>query len=510
MPDALAVFHFIRPLWLIALVPVALIWWRLRSKRRGVPGAKQHGIERIAPHLAAAMTVSGNARPHLHPVDSMALMLGCLVLAVAGPTWSREANPLLAQTAPLVVAVKVTPSMQENDLQPDRLSRAAFKILGLLDRRAGGELALLAYAGSAHRVTPLTEDPNIVRSYLSGLSPDIMPEEGDRADLALALAQSELARAETPGAILFVLDDLAPANVAAFNTEAAARPPVVFFVVSGASRPPAQLDRIDNATVVPIAPDTRDLRTIEARLLSAYREALIADPRQDWRDQGWIFAWPALLLLSFWFRRGWTMRSQIALLLLLPMGQPAQAGGWQDWFFTADQQGQRAMDARQYSKAADLFSDPGHRAYALLRAGRYEEAAEAYAALETAAAANAQGIALLRSRKYRDGVRAFEAALERDPSFAPARANLPVARAIVAHVERQQSQSDTGEEGGIGADETVFDNESGMGAQTDVDREEDSGEATGLSTEDWMRAVDTQIGDFLSQRFLLETTREAE
>ena len=198
------------------------------------------------------------------------------------------------------------------------------------------------------------------------------------------------------------------------------------------------------------------------------------------------------------------MQWVLVFAMLTSFGTPAQASGWKDWFLTPDQQGQIAFNAKDFSGAADLFQDAEWRAFALLRSGRYEEAAEAYGFIETSDAANAQGIAYLRNRKYRDGVRAFETALERDPNNAVAQANLEVATAIVTYVETTQAQSDTGEERGIGADDTVYDNESGLGVETTVEREEANGPPAGLSTEDWMRSVDTDVGDFLASRFRLE------
>ena len=506
MADIFGVFHFLRPLWLLTLVPLALIWWQVRWQKT----RDEILSEGIAPHLARALTVGLNEGRRVFPIDGVALTLGLLVLAVAGPTWSRVANPLLAQTAPMAVVLKVSPSMENIDVQPTRLKRASFKILDLIERRAGAQTALIAYAGSAHRVTPLTEDPNILRSYLSGLAPDMMPEPGDRADQALAIAQTELDGSDTPGAILFVLDDLSPGNVNAFTTAAADRPPVIFFVVGGPTVQLPQMDRIENSSVVNISPDDTDLNRIEREVLSAYREAVLEDTRQDWEDKGWVFAWPTLLLFLPWFRRGWTMRWALATLLVSSVSTPAQAEGWRDWFLTLDQQGQIEMNNKDFSRAADLFQDPVQRAFALLRAGRYEEAAKAYSFIETAAAANGEGVALLRNRKYRAGVRAFEKALERDPNNSTAAANLEVARAIVDYVEQAQLASDTGEETGIGADEIVYDNESGQGDDMLIEQETSDGTAQGLSTEDWMRAVDTQVGDFLATRFLLENARRSE
>lgn len=201
------------------------------------------------------------------------------------------------------------------------------------------------------------------------------------------------------------------------------------------------------------------------------------------------------------------MRWALAFVLVGSFGKPAQAEGWKDWFLTPDQQGQISFNNKDFSDAADLFQDADWRAYALLVSGRYEEAAEAYSFIETSQGANAQGIALLRNRKYHDGIRAFEKALERDPDNATAQKNLATAEAIVALVESTQAASNTGEHSGIGADDTVFDNESGQGEEMEVEREDLDRPPAGLTTEDWMRAVDTQVGDFLASRFRLEDAR---
>ncbi len=503
----LGVFHFIRPWWLIALPLIVLLWWLVRPKEHGQAALTQG----FPPHLAKALTVGDTGKRRIYAIDGVAAFLVLITVATAGPTWSRLPNPLLAQTAPLVVALKVTPSMEGKDIQPSRLERAQFKILDLVARRAGAETALIAYAGTAHRVAPLTTDPNILRSYMQGLSPDVMPKEGADAAAALAKAVTELNRTETPGAILFALDDFTPADSAAFTSDANERPTVVFFVTAPDTVALPQLDAIPNTSVIRISADDSDLDRIERRVLSAYREALLDDETQTWDDKGWLLGWPAAVLLLLWFRKGWTMRWAVLIPLLVGLNTPhvAHAEGWKDWFWTPDQQGRLAFDDKDFTAAADLFQDPHWRAYAMFKDGQYEATADAYAALDGADAAFGEGMARLRNRQYRPGARAFERALELRPDFEDARHNLEVANAIVKLVEETQAQSDTGEESGIGADEIVFDNESGQGAETQIEAEEEEG--TGLQTADeWMRSVDTDVGDFLKSRFLIENAQVSE
>lgn len=501
---SLEAFHFLRPAWLALLPALAGLWWSVRraGRTRGVVA------EAIAPHLRAALTVGAGARHRALPIDGVVAVLVLAAVGAAGPTLSRQPDPFAAQAAPAVVVLAVTPSMEEADVAPSRLERGKQKIRDFLELRAGARTALVGYAGSAHVVLPMTEDPEVMVPYLAGLSPAIMPREGRVASEALALAEELLAGEDTAGGILFVTDALDPADAPALNAGAA---PVVVLAV----RPDGSRDRGLDAlasTVVHVTPDGTDIRRIDQRLTAAYRRARLDDVDQPWQDRGHWFAWPAAALLLLWFRRGWTMRwaAMAGLVAALGVSGPARAEGVVDWFLTPDQQGRLAFADRDFDRAAELFVDPLWRGYALYRDGQYEAAVEVLDRVATAEAAFIQGMAQIKSRSYRDGVRSFETVLARDPDYPDAAANLEQARTIVDYVERVRAQSDTGEEGGIGADDVVFDNEAGAGAETQLEVEQ-AGDGEGvLSAEQWMNAVDTRTEDFLRIRFALETAQRAD
>lgn len=496
--DALSLFHFLRPLWLLALPLVVVFWWYVHRSRKD----PRHQWRGIAPHLAAALQVGKDQNTRFGPLEVISVIAALLCVAVAGPTWSRAPNPLVADTAPLVIALKVTDSMEQSDLAPSRLDRSKFKILDLIEARAGARTALVAYSGTAHRVAPLTEDPNILRPLLEGLTPEVMPVAGDAAGDALELAGSILQDAETAGAVLFVLDDMEPGQVAVFSQPSEApTPPVLFLTALPEGQSLPQLSSISNATTIAMSADNSDVATIERRVRSAYVAALAGDDRLDWEDRGWLLAWPAALLTLLWFRRGWSLALSVTLALLV-FASPSHAEGWRDWFWTPDQQGQRAYDNKDYAAAADLFEDPYLSAHALYKSGQYAEAANQLAQLDTPEAAFAEGMARIRNREYRPAIAAFETALERRPGWPEAEHNLELSKVILDYVETTREQSDTGEESGIGADDVVFDNEASRGA--DTTQEYADKEAAPLSADQWISTIDTDMTGFLRSRFLLE------
>jgi Ca-activated chloride channel family protein len=490
-------FHFLRPAWLLLVPVIALIWFFVR--RRAMRPAQE--MEGIASHLRKALTVGGGHNQYLLPIDGVTLGLMLAVLGAAGPTWSRVPDPFVTQTAPLVIALKVTSSMTDEDLAPTRLERAKQKIRDLLELRAGGRTALIAYAGSAHSAVPMTEDPGVVQPYLEGLSPDVMPKDGADAAAALDLAQNTLAKENAPGGILFVADSVETADVNVLGNVENASIAVLTMLPDGIND--QGMDGL-GIPVVRATPDDGDVRTLERRLNAAYQRALTEEGTQPWDDRGWLLGWPAALLALLWFRRGWTMRW--SLLVALGMGMtlpaPAHAEGIADWFLTPDQQGRIAYQRKNFDRAAELFVDPMWKGEALYRDGQYSEAAKVFARLDTADAAFREGMAHIKGREYREGIAAFETALKRDPDFPGASENLETAKAILDYVETTREQSDTGEEAGEGADEIVMDNKDARGADTQLQGGDEGGGL--LTTEQWMNTVDTDPGDFLRQRFAIE------
>ena len=205
--------------------------------------------------------------------------------------------------------------------------------------------------------------------------------------------------------------------------------------------------------------------------------------------------------MLLWFRRGTTLRwsAMLLALALLPPG-PARADGLADWFWTPDQQGRRHYDAHKYAEAAATFANPEWRAAALFRAGKYTEAAEALAPIQTSVAQYNRGTALVRGRDYQGGEAAFEAALKLDPENAAAAHNLDVTWRIIAYLTEAREASDEGEQS-LPPDSTVEDLSGDQGKRARIDANSQLSES---AADEWMRSVETRPADFLKSRFAIE------
>jgi len=149
----------------------------------------------------------------------------------------------------------------------------------------------------------------------------------------------------------------------------------------------------------------------------------------------------------------------LTTLLVATMGwQWMNAGSWRNLWLTADQQGYRAFNNRDFQQAADLFRDADWAGIASYESGHYEEAAGLFSRSVEAAAAYNRGNALMKARKYQQAIGAYEIAVDSEPDWVEARENLELAIYVSDYIERVREEGDTGDESELSADGYVFDN----------------------------------------------------
>ncbi|MCW8872209.1 MAG: VWA domain-containing protein, partial [Xanthomonadales bacterium] len=298
--NALETFHFIRPGWLLLALPAALVIWAIL--RRQDPLRSWQAV--IAPELLKHLVVRSEARrSRLRP----ALVLGFAwifgIIAVSGPTWKKEPTPLTEDQSALFIVLKVTPDMLAQDIQPSRLQRSAQKIGELLALHPGSRTGLIAYAGSAHLVMPLTSDPEVIRFFAGELAPGVMPESGDVPVQAIALANRRLQASGLPGGIVLVADHVdreQSQELARLRAEGGADVHVYAMaagpdVIVPAGSPPApSLDRAGMAQVakagggslVVVSPDDRDVRQLAGQIERSIEAAPLREGER-WFDFGY-------------------------------------------------------------------------------------------------------------------------------------------------------------------------------------------------------------------------------
>ncbi|MBA0222025.1 VWA domain-containing protein [Stenotrophomonas maltophilia] len=431
LPDWNAL-HFLRPDWLWALAALPLIVAVAVYRQRRSDAWRQAVDAHLLPHLLAS---GPRRRMRLPWAQLLGWTLACL--ALAGPSWRQQAQPMFQASAPLLVVLDLSSRITATDLPPSRLLQARAKIGTLLRAREGGQVGLIVYADDAYTVAPLTEDAGNVALYLDALSPDVMPRDGQRADRGIDWATRLMRQTGTPqGQILVVTDqaddeaELAASQARSLGLQVSVlglgTPGGAAYRDSSGQIRQAALDEgrlravatAGGGRYVRIAADDRDLRALG--VLDAREGTALQRPGtgHQWRDEGFWLLPPLMLLALLAFRR----RALLAAVLavgLLPWTDGAQAQA-QAQAQTRPVQGTlwKRADQVQHQRLAE-----GVQAY---RQGDFARARQQFEGLDTAAGWYNLGNVLARQGQYDDAIAAYDRALALQPGMADAVANRAV------------------------------------------------------------------------------------
>ena len=315
--NSLSQFHFLRPAWLLLLIPAGFLMWSVYQRSDSLRAWKKVITPRLLEHL---LLREGGEDGRWRPVYMLGFAWLAGILALAGPSWQMQASPFSEDQAAMFIVVKVTPDMLAQDIQPSRLQRSVLKIHDLLELKKDIRTGLIAYAGSAHLVMPLTSDASIINSFAEALEPGIMPRDGDEPAEAITLANQRLKKAAVPGSIVLITDAIDSSQIAALKSirkrggaevhilAMAAGPEVI---PPPGSYPAPALDlgslreaaRAMGGSVTTVTPDKRDIESLSSKIERSISHAP-ASEGQQWQDSGsYLLALLALIMLTF-FRRG--------------------------------------------------------------------------------------------------------------------------------------------------------------------------------------------------------------
>ena len=310
-------FHFLRPAWLLLLVPAAFLMWSVYRRSDSLRAWKRV----ITPHLLKhLLLVESGEEGRWRPVYMLGIGWLAGILALAGPSWQMQPSPFSEDQAAMFIVMKVTPQMLAQDIQPSRLQRSVIKVHDLLELKQDIRTGLIAYAGSAHLVMPLTSDAGIINHSAAALEPGIMPLEGDEPAEAIELASQRLKDAAVPGSIVLITDNIDSSQLKALentyqqskievNILAMAAGPEVIPPVGSYLAPALDMDalrkaaRVMGGSVTEVTADKSDIQSLSGNIERSISNAPLQEGQQ-WRDGGYyLLLLLALVMLSF-FRRG--------------------------------------------------------------------------------------------------------------------------------------------------------------------------------------------------------------
>lgn len=459
--------------WMIPALGATIAFFSWGSGRRRALATRlgrEETLRRlIAPQAAARRRVKYWLR---------AAGLAFLFIALAGPQWGVEHAASRSAARSVVIAVDVSASMGAEDVRPNRLERAKTKLALLLDGLKGERVGIVAFAGRAEAVCPITQDLEAAKLILRSLQIGAVPEPGTAIGLALRQAVAQLAQYPGGRAVILLTDGEDHRTDPLGAAEEAAQAGVRVLAVGIGSPEGVPLPLRDPATgevkgykktpsgqTVISRLGEKDLAAMASRTQGGYYRATPGeeDVSEILKTVSKLSAAQGQTGIIHRYKNRFVYPLALAFLLLLaelllpPLPKAARpllaagltfclaGGAHAAGAESALREGNALYEKEDYRGALENYlrasskrDDPRpafNAGDALYRLEEYQAAVEAFQILSSSAAAPAVraaasynlGNSLMKQGKTAEAVKAFRDAVILDPSDAQARHNLAVA-----------------------------------------------------------------------------------
>jgi Ca-activated chloride channel homolog len=191
--------------WLLVglLACVALIGiWRRYDVRQYAALAQF-----VAPHLRRRLTSSMSGARRLLQRGLFLGSILCLCAALAGPLLGYHWEKISRRGSEVVFAIDTSRSMLTPDVKPNRMTRAKLAIDDMATQLDGDGIGIVAFAGSAFLVCPLTIDYGAFHQSLDAIDVHTIPRGGTNIPSAILAARAALSRRPGKDRILILITD---------------------------------------------------------------------------------------------------------------------------------------------------------------------------------------------------------------------------------------------------------------------------------------------------------------
>ena len=117
-----------------------------------------------------------------------------VIVSLARIQSGKGQKKIKSEGVEIVFAVDVSKSMLTEDVRPSRLALVKNEMNRLIGLLGGDKVGLVAFAGSAALISPITNDKSAIKMYIESLSPDSVGSQGTEFKKALVEAQSAFKR----------------------------------------------------------------------------------------------------------------------------------------------------------------------------------------------------------------------------------------------------------------------------------------------------------------------------
>ncbi len=172
-------------LYLLFIIPVLVLvflynlYWKRKKQR-----------EFGDPELIKKLSPEKSLFKHTLKLTMVLLAFACLIIALVNPKIGIKSETVKREGIDIVFAVDVSKSMLCEDVAPSRLEKSKQLVSQIINQLGSDRIGIVAYAGSAFPVLPITTDYGVAKMFLQSMNPGMVSSQGTSLDEAIRLSET--------------------------------------------------------------------------------------------------------------------------------------------------------------------------------------------------------------------------------------------------------------------------------------------------------------------------------
>ena len=135
------------------------------------------------------------------------LALASLIMALVNPKMGTKMETIKREGIDIVFAVDVSKSMLAEDVAPSRLEKSKQLVSQIINQLGNDRIGIVAYAGSAFPVLPITTDYGVAKMFLQSMNTNMVSSQGTSLDEAINLSGTFFDKSNKTSKLVILISD---------------------------------------------------------------------------------------------------------------------------------------------------------------------------------------------------------------------------------------------------------------------------------------------------------------
>jgi Ca-activated chloride channel family protein len=135
------------------------------------------------------------------------LLLVALIIGLVNPKIGTKVETVKREGIDIVFAMDVSKSMLCEDVAPSRLEKSKQIVSQIINQLGSDRIGIVAYAGSAFPVLPITTDYGVAKMFLQSMGPGLVSSQGTSLNEAIELSGTYFDEKSKTSKLMIMISD---------------------------------------------------------------------------------------------------------------------------------------------------------------------------------------------------------------------------------------------------------------------------------------------------------------